>query len=169
MENLAGNDGCGPVAVFRAGLQQLFLQMRRPTYRSLVGHADRAGLVLRTSTIGTLLNGPGTPRWGTVEAFVSACARHAQSHRIDVPAGSFNLDEWRARYQGIKDATDARRDKVAGQVLDQRLFWTVILCLWEQFCSHGNGRVYVSAVTSSRRCRATDPAVQRVAVGAWVR
>jgi tetratricopeptide (TPR) repeat protein len=110
MARLTGSDDCGPVAAFRAGLQQLFLQVRRPTYRTLVGHADRAGLVLRVSTIGTLLNGPGTPRWGTVEAFVNACAQYAQSHRIDVPADSFDLDEWHARYQGMEDAADAQRD-----------------------------------------------------------
>ena len=97
-------DDSGQVEVFRAGLQELFFQVRRPTYRVLVGHADRAGLVLRTSTVGNLLNGPGLPRWATVEAFVSACARHAQTHRIDVPTSLVDLDGWHARYRSLEHA-----------------------------------------------------------------
>ncbi|MFI7593574.1 ATP-binding protein [Micromonospora sp. NPDC049359] len=101
--------GGGPVEAFRADLQQLFFLVRRPTYRALVAHADRAGLVLRTSTVGNLLNGPGVPRWATVEAFVSACARQAQVHRIDVPAESFDLDRWHARYQRLERPVVVRR------------------------------------------------------------
>jgi len=110
MRSAAGDDDA-PVDVFRAALQQLFAQVRRPTYRTLVGHADRGGLVLRTSTIGTLLNGPGAPRWGTVEAFISACARHAQAHRLDLPAPLFDLEQWQARYSSMKLAVAAQAEE----------------------------------------------------------
>ena len=118
MGGVTGDDDGGPVEVFRAGLQQLFFQVRRPTYRALVGHADRVGLVLRTSTVGNLLNGPGIPRWATVEAFVTACACHAQAHRIGVPASLFDLDGWHARYQSLEHVAvkqaDAERAGGAG-------------------------------------------------------
>jgi hypothetical protein len=64
----------------------LFVRVRRPTYRSLEAHADQDGRALRTSTIGTLLNGPPIPRWDTVETFVRACSRYAKAHRIPLPA-----------------------------------------------------------------------------------
>jgi tetratricopeptide (TPR) repeat protein len=109
MVTLTGHDEGEPVVALRAALQQLFFQLRRPTYRTLVGHADRAGLILRSSTIGTLLNGPGTPRWGTVEAFVSTCAHYAQSQRIGVPSKAFDLEEWHALYQGTEGAPKPAR------------------------------------------------------------
>src|SRR5690349_5350460 len=52
-----------PVAAFRTRLQDLFVQVRRPSYRSLETHADQDGRALRRSTVSDLLNGPGTPRW----------------------------------------------------------------------------------------------------------
>ncbi|GAA2571404.1 hypothetical protein GCM10010435_52120 [Winogradskya consettensis] len=97
------------VQVLRAELQNLFEQVRRPTYRGLAGHAKRAGLVLRVSTIGDLLNGPRTPRWETVEAFVSACAGHARAHRIVVPSRLLNLQRWHEEYRTMQDASDRRR------------------------------------------------------------
>ncbi|MGC4813612.1 ATP-binding protein [Micromonospora sp. DT228] len=93
-----------PVEVFRTELQELYLAVRRPTYRSLEAHADFDGSVLRISTVGDLLNGPGTPRWATVQAFVGACARHAHAHRITVPAHLVTADRWHARYRAMENA-----------------------------------------------------------------
>jgi hypothetical protein len=74
-----------PVAAFRARLQDLYIQVRRPTYRSLEAHADRDGRALRTSTIGSLLNGPGTPA-GT--PWTHSCVHAPAPHR---PTGSGSI------------------------------------------------------------------------------
>src|SRR5690348_16947342 len=52
-----------PVEGFRAQLQKLFGQVRRPTYRTLQTHATDEGRTLPTSTLSALLNGPAIPRW----------------------------------------------------------------------------------------------------------
>jgi tetratricopeptide (TPR) repeat protein len=101
--DVTGAEG-DPVKELRAQLQDLFEQVRRPTYRGLARHADRAGLVLRISTIGDLLNGPRVPRWETVEAFVRACAGHARVHRIEVPAPLLDLRRWHTDYRTMQDA-----------------------------------------------------------------
>jgi tetratricopeptide (TPR) repeat protein len=92
------------IDTFRAGLKQLHREIRRPTYRTLVVHAELAGRALHTSTIGDLLNGPGTPRWVTVEAFLSACHGYAEAHRIPVPPGRFALDRWHEDYRAVEAA-----------------------------------------------------------------
>jgi hypothetical protein len=92
-----------PVTAFRARLQDLFVQVRRPTYRSLETHADQDGRALRTSTASDLLNGPSTPRWDTVETFVRACARYAHAHRIRLAAELLDLDRWHAAYRDMEN------------------------------------------------------------------
>ncbi len=87
---------------FRAGLQHVYEQVRRPTYRSLERQADLAGHRLRTSTIGDLLNGPSTPRWETVASFLEACRRNAKAHGISVPAEQLDLDRWHASYRELE-------------------------------------------------------------------
>ncbi len=107
-----------PVATFRARLQDLYVQVRRPTYRSLEAHADRDGRALRTSTIGSLLNGPGTPRWDTVETFVRACIRSAQARQVQLGPALVDLDGWHAEYRAMENAVadlaDAR-ERIAGR------------------------------------------------------
>ncbi len=106
-----------PVVTFRSRLQDLYVQVRRPTYRSLETHADHDGRALRTSTASDLLNGPGTPRWDTVETFVRACARYAQAHQTQLAAELFDLDRWHAAYRDMENTLAdqaARREQVAG-------------------------------------------------------
>jgi tetratricopeptide (TPR) repeat protein len=112
-----------PVAAFRIRLQDLFVQVRRPTYRSLETHADQDGRALRTSTVSNLLNGPGTPRWDTVETFVRACARYARVRQIRLPAELVDLDRWHAAYRDMENTLSdqaARREQVAGRPVPSR-------------------------------------------------
>jgi tetratricopeptide (TPR) repeat protein len=112
-----------PMEGFRSQLQELFVRVRRPTYRSLEAHADQEGRALRTSTIGTLLNGPAIPRRDTVETFVRACARYARAHQIRLPVELVDLDRWHAAYQAMEKALAdqaARREQVAGRAVHTR-------------------------------------------------
>jgi tetratricopeptide (TPR) repeat protein len=112
-----------PVVKFRIRLQDLFVQVRRPTYRSLETHADRDGRALRTSTASDLLNGSGTPRWDTVETFVRACARYARAHQINLAADLINLDRWHADYRDMENTLSdqaARREQIAGRPVPTR-------------------------------------------------
>src|SRR2546430_3443218 len=116
-------DGTDPVDGFRSQLQQLFVRVHRPTYRSLVLHADQHGRTLRTSTIGNLLNGPPIPRWDTVETFVRACASYAQAHKMDLPPRVVDLDRWQAGYRAMENALAdqaARREQIAGRAVPTR-------------------------------------------------
>ena len=88
-----------PLTVFRARLLHLYQDVRSPTYGGLEAHANLDGLALARSTIGDLLKGPGRPRWETVEAFVGACRRHAERHKIEVPDDRFDLNRWHAAYR----------------------------------------------------------------------
>src|SRR5215510_4157679 len=103
-----GGGGTDPVAVLRAKLVALYDAARRPSYRQLEVHAARESLSLAPSTIGDLLTGTGTPRWGTVEAFVRACARHVKVRKIAVPDDRFDLDRWHADYV-VMDSTPTDR------------------------------------------------------------
>jgi tetratricopeptide (TPR) repeat protein len=112
-----------PVAAFRIRLQDLFVRVRRPTYRSLETHADHDGRALRTSTVSNVLNGPGTPRWDTVETFVRACAHYAQAHQIRLAAELVDLDRWHADYRTMENTLAdqaARREQIAGRPVPAR-------------------------------------------------
>ena len=101
---MSGGGRTDPVAVLRAKLIALYDAARRPSYRQLEVHAARESLNLAPSTIGDLLNGTGTPRWGTVEAFVRACARHVKARKIALPDDRFDLDRWHADYVAMESA-----------------------------------------------------------------
>ncbi len=112
-----------PVAEFRGRLQDLFVRVRRPTYRSLESHAAQDGRVLPTSTLGSLLNGPAVPRWETVESFVGACGRYARAHHIRLDPALVDADRWHADYRAIENALAdlaARREQVAGRPVPAR-------------------------------------------------
>jgi tetratricopeptide (TPR) repeat protein len=111
-----------PVVAFRARLHDLFVQVRRPTYRSLETHADRDGRALRTSTVSNLLNGSGTPRWDTVETFVRACANYAHARQIRLAADLVDLDRWHADYRAMENALADRgpREQIAGRPVPSR-------------------------------------------------
>jgi hypothetical protein len=117
-------EGTGdPVAEFRGRLQDLFVRVRRPTYRSLEGHAAEDGRVLPPSTLCSLLNGPAVPRWETVESFVGACGRYARAHRIRLDPTLVDEDRWHADYRTVENTlTDqaARREQVAGRPVPAR-------------------------------------------------
>jgi tetratricopeptide (TPR) repeat protein len=107
-----------PVAEFRGRLQEIFGRVRRPAYRNLEAYADRDGRVLRISTVSNLLNGPGTPRWGTVETFVRACGRYASARQILLPPDVLDLDRWHRAYREMENsAADeaAERERVTGR------------------------------------------------------
>jgi tetratricopeptide (TPR) repeat protein len=107
----------------RRQLLDLFDQVRRPTYRSLAAHADRDGRALRISTLSDLLNGRATPRWDTVETFVRACTRYAQTHDISVAPDLVDLDRWHAAYRAMENAfadQAARREQVTGRAAPGR-------------------------------------------------
>jgi hypothetical protein len=101
-----GEDLVDPVAAFRARLKLLREEIRSPTYRSLEEYAGREGVELPTSTTGTLLNGPGMPRWGTVEAYLRACRRYVRARRLAVPMDRFDLERWHAEYKAMEAALD---------------------------------------------------------------
>src|SRR4051794_27704231 len=116
-------DDIDPLVIFRTRLQELFVLLRRPTYRSLEAHADRDGRVLRPSTVSGLLNGPAIPRWQTVETFIRACACHAQARQIRVRPGLVDLDRWHREYRAMENALAnqaARREQVAGRPVPRR-------------------------------------------------
>jgi tetratricopeptide (TPR) repeat protein len=108
---------------FRGQLQQLFVQVRRPTYRTLEAHAGQEGLTLRASTIGNLLNGPPVPRWDTVETFVRACTRYARARQVPLPQHLLDLDRWHAAYQTMENTLAdraAHREQIAGRPVPTR-------------------------------------------------
>jgi hypothetical protein len=110
-------DGIDPVAEFRGRLQDLYVRVRRPTYRSLETRAAYNDRTLPTSTIGSLLNGPGTPRWETVEIFLRACTDHAQ-HHIRLAPDLVDPHRWHADYRGMENALAdlaAAREQIAGR------------------------------------------------------
>src|SRR4051812_17133527 len=89
-------DGGDPVAVFRARLKELHRLIRSPTYRELRKKADLDGVGLPPATLGALLNGPGLPRWETVEAFVKGCRKYAEINRppLSLPPAMVDLNVW---------------------------------------------------------------------------
>src|SRR5215470_6300051 len=91
-----------PVAELRQRLQDLFDQVRRPTYRTLERHADLSGRPLRVSTISNLLNGPTTPRWETVESFLRACGHYARAQRIRLNPDLSDVDHWHKLYRDME-------------------------------------------------------------------
>ncbi|HZM79714.1 MAG TPA: tetratricopeptide repeat protein [Candidatus Limnocylindrales bacterium] len=106
-----------PVAAFRRQLQDLYMQVRRPTYRTLEARANRDGRALPTSTVSTLLNGPAIPKWETVEAFVRACAGYAWANDIVLAPEMLDLDRWHTAYRNMENALEdqaAQRERVAG-------------------------------------------------------
>jgi hypothetical protein len=112
-----------PVAEFRGRLQDLFVRVRRPTYRSLESHAAEDDRVLPTSTLGGLLNGPAVPRWETAESFVGACGRYARAHRIRLDPALVDEDRWHADYRAMENTLAdqaARREQVAGRPVPVR-------------------------------------------------
>jgi tetratricopeptide (TPR) repeat protein len=112
-----------PVAAFRDQLRDLFVQARRPTYRSLETHADEDGLSLRRSTVSNLLNGPGTPRWDTVETFIRACVRYAKARQIRLAPDLIDLDRWHREYRAMENVLAdraAHRERVAGRPVPVR-------------------------------------------------
>jgi tetratricopeptide (TPR) repeat protein len=100
---------------FRSQLADLRQAVRSPTYGKLQEHANRDGRQLATSTTGDLLNGPGTPRWETVETFIRACRRHAQMQRLALPPEMFDLERWRAEHGRIEGSA-VRASAAATQV-----------------------------------------------------
>ncbi len=97
-------DASDPVIFFRRSLQECFLQLRRPTYRSLELHAGVEGRALRPSTLSGLLNGPAVPRWSTVETFLRAAAGYVQARRLRVAPDLTDLDRWSSHYQAMENA-----------------------------------------------------------------
>ena len=96
------NAPADPIQALRDRLRRLHADVRSPAYRTLEEYANLDGLRLPPSTIGTLLNGRGKPRWRTVAAFVHACQRCAQANRLPVPPDRFDLSRWRSRYRDLK-------------------------------------------------------------------
>jgi len=97
-----------PVAAFRARLLQLYAAVGRPPYRQLRDDAALAGFKLAISTAQDLLTSTSTPRWTTIEAFVTACAMHARAHRpeVRVPDTMLDLDAWCRAYEQMESALD---------------------------------------------------------------
>jgi len=116
---MPGGGRTDPVAVLRAKLVALYDAARRPSYRQLEVHAARESLSLAPSTIGDLLTGTGTPRWGTVEAFVRACARHVKVRKIAISDDRFDLDRWHAAYVEM-DSAPADRSARGGAKASRR-------------------------------------------------
>jgi len=89
-------------------LRQLHQQAGSPPLASLETHSGLAGPRVSKATFGNLLNGHGTPRWDTVEAFVTACVSYARSRRppLGLPPNAADLDGWRARYDAAYPSTE---------------------------------------------------------------
>ncbi|WP_146060337.1 hypothetical protein [Amycolatopsis sp. CA-128772] len=87
----------------RSALRELHLGIGRPTYLRLQEIADQAGLTLPTSTIGTLLSGPGRPRLATVHTFVQVCARYAAGHkpRIELDPADIATLRWTRLHERV--------------------------------------------------------------------
>ncbi len=112
-----------PLAEFRRRLQDLFIQVRRPTYRSLEAHADQDGRALRISTLSDLLNGSTTPRWDTVETYIRACARYAKARTIRVDPQLLDLDRWHSEYRSMENRLAdqaAQQEQAAGRTAAPR-------------------------------------------------
>lgn len=107
--------GDNPLAAFRRDLRQLHADVRSPAYRALRDHAGLQGVELPTSTIGTLLNGPGFPKRATVEAFVLACRSYARAHKITVAEQKLDLNLWHSRYNRLEAERADRADLAVSQ------------------------------------------------------
>jgi hypothetical protein len=88
------------IAEFRVRLEDLYQQAFEPTYRQLNKLARDQNLLLSRSTVGRLLNGPGRPRWDTVETFIKMCQKHAETNDPPRPltAELADLNQWRTFY-----------------------------------------------------------------------
>ncbi|KOU36157.1 NACHT domain-containing protein [Streptomyces sp. WM6368] len=72
-----------------------------PSLDVLTAAADREGYEVSRSALHDLLRGVGRPRWGTVAAFVLACAAHARvTPRTVLEAGRTDLERWRRLHRG---------------------------------------------------------------------
>ncbi|MGH3903851.1 MAG: NACHT domain-containing protein [Pseudonocardiaceae bacterium] len=80
-------------------LRHLRQQAGNPSLANLETHARIEGHQVSKSAFGNLLNGQGKPRWGTVEAFVIACAHYASTRQppLRLPPEAVDLNRWRAR------------------------------------------------------------------------
>ncbi|MGH3903032.1 MAG: NACHT domain-containing protein, partial [Pseudonocardiaceae bacterium] len=90
-------------------LHRLHQQAGCPSSDELQKHARNSGHPGSKQTFRNLLNGKGTPKTETVEAFVSACARHAEKRRppLRLAPELVDLDRWRARYRATYPAVAA--------------------------------------------------------------
>ncbi|MGH3814102.1 MAG: NACHT domain-containing protein [Pseudonocardiaceae bacterium] len=90
-------------------LHRLHQQAGCPSADELQKHARNSGHPGSKQTFRNLLNGKGTPKTETVEAFVSACARHAEKRRppLRLAPELVDLDRWRARYRATYPAVAA--------------------------------------------------------------
>jgi hypothetical protein len=116
-------DVTDPLSEFRRRLQDLFIQVRRPTYRRLEAHADQDGRALRISTLSALLNGSATPRWDTVETYIRACARYARARNIRIDPQLLDLDRWHSDYRAMENKLAdqaAHHGHVAGSAARRR-------------------------------------------------
>jgi hypothetical protein len=88
----------------------------KPSDRQLEAYAAQAGRQLGRGTANNVRNRHGKPRWDTVEAFVLACLKYAQTRRpsIRIPAEYADMLLWHARYEFFSDvASEKRSDKKA--------------------------------------------------------
>jgi hypothetical protein len=83
-----------------AVLLELHERAGSPTYDKLAERAELAGTPLGRSTIGTILNGSGSPRTRTIAVFIAACLDYAKHHRksSQLEVGQATLVYWQQLY-----------------------------------------------------------------------
>jgi hypothetical protein len=98
-------------------LSRLHALTGKPSDHQLEAHAGLAGHRLSHGTANNVRNGRVKHRWDTIEAFVTACLRYAQTRhpRIRVPDEYADMSLWRVRYEY---AADSARAEASGNTGD---------------------------------------------------
>jgi hypothetical protein len=90
----------------REDLRSLHVAAGQPTLDNLEAHSGRLGFTVSRSALHSVLTGPSTPRWATVQAFVAACERFDAKGRRALQPGACDLSAWKVRHDGCKAASN---------------------------------------------------------------
>ncbi len=99
----------GEEAGLPKALAALHALVGAPNDRQLESYASLAYHKLPRATANTVRHGRGRPRWETVEAFVAACLKFAETRKppVKVPPEYSDMSLWRVRYDYFTAVTSA--------------------------------------------------------------
>ena len=109
------DDRDGRTPDLHAALATLHALVGAPTDRQLENYASLVGHRLARATANTVRRGRGKPRWETVEAFVAACRRYAETRKppIKVPDEYANVSRWYKLHEDSSSDGNKTKDLVS--------------------------------------------------------